>query len=197
MSRRAVVALAVVVSTTSAGVSGADATARPGAALRAATPTGQTRSSGLVRECRAKSVRRDEGFVFQPAGSVAIGVIRFSSASSAACILPRHIRVRFVAPRHGQHIQQVRQRLMPGEIAVQRLPSHRTVLLRIDWGNWCGRASNSLGRSGALPRALIVYSGVRWPLMRLPVNGTPECYLPSQAATVGVIPFFRVAHPVG
>ena len=179
MERRLSVAMALVLSATAVGISGADATPHS------------------MRDCRAADVRRDTGFVFQPAGPVAEGAIRLTAARRTACILPRPLHVRLVALRHGQRIRQRYLPLQPGEVVVRRLPPHRTVILRVVYGNWCGRGSNANGRSGNLPRALVLYDADGRTLMRLPVNGAPACYLPSRATIVQVTPFFRIARVVG
>ena len=177
---------------------------RAGALLLAATfaiGVGSARSTGpdgRLGQCRAKDLRRTEPWpVFQPAGSDAEGVIRFRNTSRRACILPLHVQARFVAPGHGQRVQQFRQWLWPGEVALRKLRPHRTALLRILWENWCGPGSNSLGRPGTLPRALVIGRAGARPLFRLPVNGSPPCQVPSQPSTVAVTVFFRVVHVVG
>jgi len=179
MSRAVTAAACVVVlGATAAAVSGAEA----GASAK------QRPSIRVTAECRSRSLQQDRGFVFQPAGSAAEGVLFVRSVRRTPCVLPRHIRVRFVGQRRGQQVRQVHQRLFPGEAVVRVLRPRRKVLLRIFWENWC---------HAGIPRALVVEGGNGVTLMRVPVNHAPHCYVPSQVSTVGVTPFFRVVHLVG
>jgi hypothetical protein len=94
-----------------------------------------------ARSCTARTVRPDadarEGFVFQPAGSVAEGVIRFQNVTQTACDLGARPLVLFLpsepggAPRQAQR----RGRLPGGQVVVRRLQAHATAVLRIEWSN--------------------------------------------------------------
>jgi hypothetical protein len=167
----------------------------------AQTAPNQANSALAQHLCEAKDMRADafarKGFVFQPTGSSATGAIWFSRTGRTTCVLSRRIRVRFVAPRHGQRVHQVRMRLEPGTVVARRLRPHEAVLLQISWSNWCGPGSDaSTGRSGALPRALVIFAGSSRPLLGVSVNGTPPCN-GRGPSIVGVTPFVRVVHPVG
>jgi len=164
------------------------------AAATAVASAVPAKPNGTPSACRALDLHRDPFPVFQPAGSAAEGVIRITSRR--ACVLPRRIEVRFIAPAHRQRVRYGRQRLFAGEVPVRTIRPHRTVLLRVMWENWCGPGSNSLGVNGAPPRALVIGRAGTSPLFRLPVNGAPPCYVPSRPSTVGVTPFFRVAHAI-
>src|SRR5262249_11109883 len=144
--------------------------------------------AAVAAMCRAQSFQSEGALIFQPAGSVAEGVIRLVNRRRTPCLLPRNVTLLFVAAGHPPRIRQLSRRLDPGERVVRLLRPHRNALLRIAWGNWC---------RAWFPSALVVRARTGGLLMNLRVTHAPNCYVPSRVSEVGVTPFFRVVRPTG
>ena len=149
-----------------------------------------------TRACTNEDLQPDRparaGMIFQSAGTGSgEGVIHFKNIGQRVCTVVGQPRARLIGTPGAPRAAQGPARLDRGSVAVQRLSPGSDALVRLEWSNWCGRGSNGRGRSGPMPRGLVILLRGRT-LGRFSVNGAPACYQPRQPSFIAVTTFFRV-----
>jgi hypothetical protein len=157
----------------------------------------QAHTAAPAPACRADALRVvGQGFRFDPALTGGTGAATLRNAGRVPCRLTGRPTVRLVGAPRGPAQQQVPApaqppafpTIQPPETALLALPPGGSVVLGVDWRNWCVPGAGRSPKPLVPPRAVqVTLSGGG--SIDVPYDAVPACDNAAEPSTVAVRPF--------